>query len=198
MAKKEDLDKQCPICKHERREEIEKHIKDGLLTKKTVGEDLGMTPDAVYEHMANHLGRYAPTLDSPANKAQQRMIDGTSDAERELYAKQDTLFNNFMALTDRFNDLTKTESYDKETVGMLVQLSAEMRRLAMDMAQLKGDLKKQVEITVKQYQELRVMVLSKLCKSCQEKVIAELAKQAEDKEKEKDMPMISPISDYGK
>jgi len=170
MAQADDQGMLCPICRHERREQIENGIKEGRLTKKTVAEELQMTPDAVYEHMANHYGRYAPALDSPADKARQRSKDGVDDKTLELYSKHDVLMNNFMSLSDRFNNLAETDTYDKETVQMLVSLNSELRRTAMDMAQLRGDMKKQVEVTIKSYHELRVLVFSMLCQSCQEKV----------------------------
>lgn len=162
----------CPLCMHKDREELEEALARGEISKKVVGENLGMEIDDVYAHMMDHFTS-GPALINEDDKPKKL---------RELYNKKDIVFTTVIQFKERLDLFLKKDKYSVQETNAIVKMAEELRKLIETLAKLEGELKSEATYTVNMYVELRNIIISDVCPDCRMKIIEHLSKAEKELE----------------
>jgi len=160
--------KDCPICNHKERETIEEQLIKGNLSKKAVARQLVCDVTMVIDHIDGH-----PEVRSARKLARierkKRATAGMAPVD-VLGSKKDVIVNTMLSLTEAFEDLAEM-GIDRKDIGNVVKLSKEIRNSTMDLAQLEGELKEEINITNSQLTEFLRLTVEELCPECRKKIM---------------------------
>lgn len=159
---------ECPICESKNQESIEEEILQGI-PKSLLAKDLGCEVDDIIEHMDEHRKIVdEDDIDYEEGQSPEYM---NRLSKRESYDKFDVLKTNMERLTDRFDVVLEKDGWDKDDTDQIVSIAREVRQTAMSMAKLEGEIKQELELTQKQFEELKGAVLSVLDKDDRQKIL---------------------------
>lgn len=158
---------ECPICESNNQEDLEEEILQGI-PKTLLAEDLGCDVEDIVEHMEEHRVRADENVDydETYNDSYMKRM-----SKRDSYKKFDVLDTNMKRLTDRFDVILEKDGWDKEETDQIVSIAREVRQTAMAMAKLEGEIKQELELTQKQFEELKGAILNVLDKENRQKIL---------------------------
>ena len=162
----------CPLCESKNREQIEEDLARGVLTRRAVSAELNMSMDEINDHMKEHFTTGGKGIVREKNP----LLEAAPDKLRELYQKRDVLFTLFVQLKDRIDVYLSRDEFTASQTKQIVTMTDSLRKLAMDLAKLEGELRSEDKITIYMYNELKMVILSVLCEDCQGKVIEQIDK----------------------
>lgn len=175
----------CPICSHENREDLELELLQGF-PKEKMAEQLQCSKQAIQNHMRNHFDEFIPQGDvnftpkvQKGNKKDSKKDKNSGKNQmrkrlyepRESYRKFDVLQTNMHRLVDRFDTLLEKDHLDKDDTRQIIESAREIRQTVMNLAELEGELKQELEFTRAQFEELKEAIIRILSPEDQEKII---------------------------
>jgi hypothetical protein len=153
------LPKDCPICNHSNKDELEVQCLKGKITKRDISEIVGCRVDDVWEHMTNHM---------------------RSNNLTELNDKRNVLLDSVNKLRESLDHVAETRSFNPAMTKQLTDLAKELRQTIIGLAELEGGMRKEQHITIEQYNDFRSIIIAqmaKLCPKCQQILMEELEKE---------------------
>jgi hypothetical protein len=148
---------------------LESAIVGGQLTKTMVAQDLGVSPETIFNHMQNHWKEFSQVVPQPAPVA---------GIQKLAYVnKHDMLMNNCQDIQLKLRGYLDSQDISATTMKTMLSLAQEVRHSITALAELEGEIKKEQNITLNFYNELKVTIFSNLCPECRTKVLAVLDKQ---------------------
>ena len=169
----------CAFCKAENRAELEERCATGDLSKKVVADGLSMTPTQVYHHMMHHFTRFAGKGEN-GKAAEGEVIHNEI---KKLYNKHDIIFNLMVDLKERLDLYFTKDEFNPEETGEIVKMVDSVRKLVETLQVLETGLKQEEDLVMKNYEDLKKIILSKLCPMCRVSIL-EALEQAEKKNAE--------------
>lgn len=152
---------ECKVCTHPDRDDLEEKMAGGILLKSTLAKELGVQTENVFIHQKEHIA-----------KRIKKDVKKDSDLVK-LQNKRDILITNLQKLNDRllgYLDMSDDKSMTATHTSQIVKMMAEVRHHIETVAELEGELTKEKEITLIQYNELRAFVVQSLCPGCAKKM----------------------------
>jgi len=160
----------CPICDHENRDDIEAEVANGF-PKKIIAQDIGCSIEDILDHMENHSKYGQPGGEDATMEDQIGGHYKNMYPPRDSYEKYDVLNTNMERLTDRFDSLMEKDHLDKDDTKQIVSMARELRQTVMNLAELEGELHKELALTRAQFEALKEAVLRELDPDTQEVII---------------------------
>lgn len=160
----------CPICDHEDVDDIEAEVANGF-PKKIIAQDIGCEMGDIITHMEEH-STYG---EAGADAEDAENIGGhykNMYPPRESYEKYNVLNTNMERLTDRFDSLMEKDHLDRDDTKQIVSMARELRQTVMNLAELEGELHKELALTRAQFEALKEAVLRELDPATQETIIS--------------------------
>jgi hypothetical protein len=143
----------CSLCAipSEERQKVEQALVSGDALRENVAELYHTDVAAVEKHMAEH--RVLP--------------EEYAEKRRWLYGKA-------IQLSQLIDRLIEDMEYRPTEVKALVSAMAELRQEIRTLAEIEGELQRKPNITIHQYNSLKMIVFSSLCADCQKRVVEQL------------------------
>jgi len=154
----------CPLCSHKNREALEEELAKGL-PKTIVSKDLDIDVKVIETHMQEHFSAGLSMSDDDA-QLDTDLDYMVSFEERDSYQKHDILQTNMKRLVDKFDGVMQRDGWEKEDIENIVKLAREVRQTAMSLADLEGEIKEELKLTEKQFNELKGVILRVVQSKC--------------------------------
>lgn len=168
----------CPICNFKETEELEEELAKGL-PKTVVADDLDCDVEKIEYHMEQHFTTIEDFGDEELDTANLDYM--ITYQERESYEKFDILEQNMRRLTDRFdNIMQKGGDLDKDDTDQIVKMAREIRQTATSIADLEQEIRQELKLNERQFQELKAAILRELDKEDQMRILSLLQKEVEE------------------
>jgi len=180
----------CALCNHPDRKHIEDGLATGELRRKAVAEDLDMSMQEMHDHMMHHFTRFGVRDEKGDVIGDQAHVPNEI---RKLYNKKDILFNLMVDLKERLDLYFAKDEFDPSETTEIVRMVDAVRKLIDSLHTLEKDLKSENDLVLKNYEDLKMIILSKLCGPCRGAVMEALEKAEENNEKK----VIAEIKDDG-
>jgi len=144
----------CPICKSPNRQKIEDAVVQGLSLKSDLAELYGFTVDQINEHMEH---------------VQQKTLVTTPESRKAW------LLEKAMQISDLIDaKLADQEELSASMIKAIISANTELRQQIKMLAEMEGDLSMKQNVTIQQFNSLKLLVISDLCSECKKKVMQQL------------------------
>ncbi|MGV9141799.1 MAG: hypothetical protein ACOC1X_02565 [Promethearchaeota archaeon] len=176
MTKDEPSPENCPLCQHDDSDGLAEEIAEGL-PKQIVSEELDCSIEEINHHMENHFGATGVTRAEASSGSSDDLL--VSYRKRDSYDKFDILEKNMIRLTDRFDGLMQKDAWEPQDTSQIVKMAQEIRRTATAMAELEQEIKQELRMTEKQFEDFKSAILRELDEESQKKIIDVLEEEVE-------------------
>jgi len=157
--------KECKFCKLTNHKELEKKILDGEILKRGVSKQTGIPLEIIIEHMNNHL-------------VEERIV--TKTKVKTPKEKRNIILGNLIALTNRLDTFySGFDNMDATSTKQIVEMSDQIRKTAMSLAQLEGEIESEYSVTINQFNSLKFFIFEKLCVECKKKIVEDVGEMKE-------------------
>ena len=146
----------CPVCNSPDCFKIEDSVLKGYSLKSDLAQLYGFTEEQLNEHINEHM---------------EHILTSTPDSRKAwLYKKAEQISK----LIDAKLEDADVNDISASMIKAVISANAELRQQIKMLAEMEGDLSLKQNVTIQQFNSLKLLVIGDLCPECKKKVVGQL------------------------